>query len=237
MFSYEGYVGFSQVDESGRMTLTHLIDAMQDCTDRHSESIGAGREFVEARHRAWLMNFWQILIDRYPMEHETYRIETRPWKFERFFGDRNFALYDREGAPMVRANSVWFYVDTDRMRPVRPTEEEIAPYGLDEPIEMDYARLRKIRVPEFLEDRESFPVLRSHLDMNHHVNNGKYIMMASEYIPEDWDVAELRTEYRVAARYGDRIFPKVGYSEEGELIVALCNEEGNPYAVVSFRNR
>ena len=237
MFGYEDNVRFSQVDEQERMTLPAIVDAMQDCSDRHSESIGAGREFLVKRHRAWLLAFWQIVIDRRPMEHEAYRVETRPWKFEKFFGQRNFALYDREGQPMVRANSVWFYVDTEDMRPVRCEGEDIVMYGQDEPLAMDYARIKKVRLPKTMEERESFPVRRAQIDLNHHVNNGKYIQMACEYFPEDWDIAEIHVEYRLAAKYGDRIYPKVGMAEDGAMIVALCQEDGTPYAVIAGWNR
>jgi len=72
------------------------------------------------------------------------------------------------------------------------------------------------------------------LDTNNHVNNGKYITMALEYLPEAFETYELRAEYKKSAVYGDMIYPQVKLDGD-TFYVALCDEEGNIYAGVAFR--
>ena len=72
-----------------------------------------------------------------------------------------------------------------------------------------------------------------HLDSNHHVNNAQYIRLSQEYIPADFQVQRLRAEYKRQAVLGDQIFPMVSKTEDS-YVVALCNEEKEPYAVVEF---
>ena len=80
---------------------------------------------------------------------------------------------------------------------------------------------------------ESFPVGRHHLDTNDHVNNGQYIAMAEEYLPEDFEASLLRVEYRAQAKLHDVIVPMV-HRGENEFTVGLCDEAGKPYAVVAY---
>ena len=135
---------------------------------------------------------------------------------------------------MVKANSLWTFLDVRRQRPVRPLPEVLEGYGVDARLEMDYTDSRKIRLPEERRALPSFPVRRSHLDMNHHVNNVQYIAMACDVLPPELVVRELRAEYRRAARLGDVITPVVA-DADGWHIVALCDDAGRPYALVEAR--
>ena len=71
-----------------------------------------------------------------------------------------------------------------------------------------------------------------HLDSNHHVNNGQYVKLALSQIG-DPEVSHLRIDYRKQAMLGDVIYPVV-YSTGDERVVALNDEEGNPFSVSQF---
>ncbi len=75
---------------------------------------------------------------------------------------------------------------------------------------------------------------RLYLDTNRHVNNGKYIMIAQEYLPEDFKVCQIRAEYKKAAVRPGIIYPKVKEGC-GRFLVSLENEAAEPYAIVEFR--
>ena len=83
---------------------------------------------------------------------------------------------------------------------------------------------------------ESFPVRPHHLDTNHHVNNGEYVAMAEEFVPAGFCVHQMRAEYKGQAVLGDIIVPKVK-QEQGVCTVALCSENGEPYAVVELKEK
>lgn len=73
---------------------------------------------------------------------------------------------------------------------------------------MDYAP-RKIKKPINGKEYPSFAVRPHHLDTNHHVNNGQYVLMAQEYLPADFTVKQMRAEYKNQAKLGDIIVPSV----------------------------
>ena len=76
-------------------------------------------------------------------------------------------------------------------------------------------------------------VLPFFIDTNEHMNNGKYIMVAEGYLPEEFKVGRVRAEYRRAAILGDVLYPVI-YKQENSVTVCLNDEEGNPYAVIQF---
>ena len=112
-----------------------------------------------------------------------------------------------------------------------PEEIENA-YELEERLDMNYAS-RKLPMPKGGETGDPFAVQKHHLDTNHHVNNGQYIQMAREYVPEDFRIRQMRAEYKKSALLGDMIYPVTAF-EDGRYTIGLCDELGKPYAVVEL---
>ena len=130
------------------------------------------------------------------------------------------------------ADSSWAYIDVKTGHPVKASEEERAAYPVEEKLDMKLLG-RRIRIPEERQEMGGFTFRQYHLDSNHHVNNAQYIRLSQEYIPADFQVQRLRAEYKRQAVLGDQIFPMVSKTEDS-YVVALCNEEKEPYAVVEF---
>lgn len=232
--SYEfcGRIRYSEMDETGKLSLGGLVNYFQDVSTFQSESLGVGVDYMKERRLAWVLSSWQIVIDRYPRLGEAVTAQTWPYEFNAFMGMRNFALLDSERNYLARANSIWAMIDIDKQRPVRCPEEILEKYPLEAPLDMDYAP-RKVLVPADGEKKPAFPIGKQMLDTNHHVNNGQYITLAGTYLPESFPVRQIRAEYKKQARLHDVMQPIVS-CQEGKVIVALCDEAGRPYAVVEF---
>ena len=83
------------------------------------------------------------------------------------------------------------------MRPVRIAKEVQDAYipVMDEAIQYDWSD-RKIRIEGTPVEKEPVLVQRFHIDTNHHMNNGKYILVAEEYLPENFKTESIRVEYK-----------------------------------------
>lgn len=235
MYKWDGRVRFSEVGEDKRLTLDSIVNYFQDCSTFQSEDIGNGMEAVEALHRAWVLSSWQIVVKEYPKLGESITTGTWPYEFNRFLGGRNFMMYGSDGRVLAYANSLWTYINTENGRPVRVDEDIIKLYVLEPKYDMEYAD-RKIALPQNMLPAASFPVEIHHLDTNHHVNNGQYIKMAGAYLPQGFDIAQMRAEYKKSAVLGDTICPKI-YVEENKAVVSLEDEAGNPFTVVEYTRR
>ena len=232
MYSFDSRVRFSEVDEEQKLRLTALINFFQDCSTFQSEGLGLGIDALKEYGKAWVLNSWQIVVNRYPMMREEVRVETWPTGFEGIYGTRNFRLCSKDGEVLAYANSIWIFMDMKKGRPIRVQEEDVKEYPVEPALEMDYAP-RKIELPKEAEDGSSYPVLRSQIDTNHHMNNSQYIQVALEVYPEGKMAGQIRVEYKKSAVYGDVIYTKIA-KEETRTVVMLTDENGKVYAAVEF---
>ncbi len=233
MYEFGGRVRYSEIDHTGKMTLPALINYFQDCSTFHSEEVGLGMGRLKADRKAWVLSYWQVIVERYPELGERIVTGTFPTEFKGLYGNRNFYMKDEQGKQLACANSIWVFMDLEKGRPTRPAKEYIEPYGTEEPLDMPYEG-RKILMPEECEDMEPFPVRRYHIDTNEHVNNCQYVQMALEMLPREMSAGQLRVDYKKSAVLGDIIYPKVSREAE-RTVVELCDAEGKPYAVVELK--
>ncbi|SHK20940.1 acyl-[acyl-carrier-protein] thioesterase [Hespellia stercorisuis] len=232
MYTFDSRIRYSEVGHTGRLTVPNLINYLQDCSTFQSEDLGVGLEVLKKKNRAWLLNSWHIVIRKAPALGDRVVVGTLAYDFKGLFGQRNFFMNDDQGQQLVCADSNWFYYDTGSGRPTRPEPEEVAAYGKEPRLEMNYMG-RKISIPEVCVEKDSFPVRKYHIDTNEHVNNSQYVQMALETLDEEREVKELRVEYKRAAVLGDMVYPKVA-EESGRTVVMLGDGEGGDYAVVEF---
>lgn len=229
MYSFDSRVRFSETEEDGALSVAGMMNYLQDCSGFQSEDAGVGVKHLSGIHRAWFVYTWNIVIDRMPVLGEKIKICTWPFRFRGVFGYRNFAILDTEGNYLVRAESVWFFVDTGSGSPVKPPEEETAPYGpMGERLDMP-PQPGKIRVPDLGTDMDPVTVMPHHLDTNHHVNNAQYVEMARECLPEEFRIFRICAEYRRAAVLGDVIFPRMAKTGDG-YVISLRSDTGDVYA-------
>jgi acyl-ACP thioesterase len=164
---------------------------------------------------------------------EEFVVSTWPYKFRGVFGQRNFVMESTEGETLAYADSYWFYFDQNTGKPVQPTEEETKLFGIGEPYPMEYCS-RKVLYPDDVEYVDSIQVCENHLDTNEHMNNGEYLRIAANYLPNGYSVKELMVEYRLAAKLGDKIqiYTK---QEDGCFYVVMMKEPKTPYVITCFK--
>ena len=232
MNKLKSHVRYSECGTDNKIRIPAIINYFQDCTTENSEELGVGFAYLKEKKRAWILNSWQVFIRRRPEVGEEIEVSTWATGFKGVFGPRDFFLKTADGEELAFAHSLWVYVDTEKGRPVKPTESEIAVYEVESPLPVESAS-RKIQLPEEMQVVDTFPVHKYHIDTNHHVNNAKYIELACEALPEHFQVTGLRVEYKKAAVYGETMVLKSAIQEKG-LVTALCDAEDNPYAIIEF---
>lgn len=253
MYSFTSRVRYSEVDERWDMSVTSIIDYFQDCSTFQSESLGLGPRHILSSGRAWLLAAWEIEVDELPRFGDEIRVGTWATELKGLMAGRNFVICradDVQGAhPLVRADSSWFLFDSRKGRPVRPLEEDYAPFDeaarRDGDTRLDMPRMeRHLRVPRDAAAIPTAPVIvtTAHIDTNHHVNNAQYVAMAQAALLElepsldEHLLKRLDVQYSTAAKLGDTIYPQVYRIDKGYL-VALADkaEDGKPFATVRAR--
>lgn len=232
-YFFDSKVRFSETGENKCLTLNGIINYFQDCSTFQSEALGIGTEFLDKKQQVWVLSAWQIVIKRYPKLCEKVTISTWPYEFKHFLGKRNYVLEDENGDKIAYANALWTLLDLKTAQPTKIDERQIQAYVLEDKLDMEYAP-RKIKMPQDYKEFPKFYVKAHHLDRNHHVNNGQYVLMAQEYIPPDFIVKQMRVEYKRQAVLDSVIIPKV-QEKNGIYTVSLDSPVGETYAIVEFQ--
>ena len=228
----EERIRYSECGADNALKLSSLINYFQDCTTENSEQLGVGHGYLVEKHRAWILNSWQVEIMRRPKVHEEVEVSTWATGFKGVLGPRDFCMKTRDGEVLAYAHSLWVYLDTESGRPTKPEIEEIEKYSVGDPLPMESVS-RKIKEPEGAIWVDTFPVHKYHIDTNNHVNNSKYIELACEALPDEFEVKKLRVEYKKAAVLGNTM-TLMREVEEERIVAQLCDEDGNAYAIVEF---
>ncbi len=233
MFTMDGRVRYSEVGADGRIRLDAIVNYLQDCVMLHSEGVGRGVYRDASLGGFWLMASWQIEILRAPRYHEEIKIGTNPYEFRGVFGGRNVQILDAEGAQLVRANSIWVYVNSDTGAPARVPKDEAEAYThFADRIDMEYMP-RKITLPDGMRECAPIPVTQDLIDTNRHVNNCGYVRVAMEAAEYYGLPKTLRVEYKQAAVMGNDFCPEI-YRDESHCVVELHGRDKTPFAVVEF---
>jgi acyl-ACP thioesterase len=196
-------------------------------------------EYLKEKGIAWVLNAWQIEINRLPRLSEYVTIGTVPYMLRGPLGLRNFFMDTNDGERLAVANSIWTLFDFNKGVPCKVTPEIVDAYPLGDKLPMKY-RDRKIAIPTDGE-RYAAPdieVMEHHLDTNNHVNNGQYIRMAIGLLHEkDAKVISLRAEYKKQAFLSDILHPIVIVNNLGDnkiYTVSLNDDEGGAVCVVEI---
>lgn len=232
MYSFQTRVRYSECNTKHEASLTALLDYLQDCCTFQSEQLGVGVEYLGAHHAAWILSSWQVDILRYPKLGEQLTIDTWPYEMKGFYGLRNFKIVDASKEMILKADSIWVFLDTQSGRPIRPIPEMLEKYPPEPKLDMEYLGRKLPALPEG-EKKASIRVPHYFIDTNHHMNNAKYILMGEEFLPEGFEVHRIRAEYKKAAVLGDVICPEVA-AEPARVSVKLCDENGGAYANIIF---
>lgn len=237
MYQFETRVRYSECGVKERAGLSHIFDYLQDICTMHAEDLNVGVDYMEGHQSAFILNSWQVDIVRYPVLSEKIQIATWPYEFNGFYGLRNCKIEDGSGEILVRANSVWIFMDMQKGRPAKIPPKLAGVYQAELGRRMDMEYLDR-KIPDFEAEAAGncIQIPRHFIDSNNHVNNAKYILLAEELLPVDFEAARVRVEYRKSAVYGAVLYP-YAMQKPGKVLVKLCDENKKPYAVIEFSER
>ncbi|MCR5640461.1 MAG: acyl-[acyl-carrier-protein] thioesterase [Lachnospiraceae bacterium] len=233
MYTMDGRVAFSQINERGYLSIEGILNCLQDCCTFHSEDVGYTVRGLADAHRGWFVTSWQIQVTDLPAHGDCYVVRTMPTDVRGMIGERYFAVENPEGThTYFRAKSLWVYMDTQKARPARIPEGMAEAYTID-PVPEGTWGSRKIALAENLEEVYHFQVSNWQLDTNHHMNNKRYVEQSSALLPPDFRLGGMRIEYKKQAVLGDVVHVKRADLPNG-MQIQMLNDAGELYFVMDF---
>lgn len=241
MYTFDSRVRYSECDSDSNLTLTGIVNYLQDCSVFQSNDLGVGIDYLTGHHLGWVVNYWQIDIKQRPKLSEKITIGTNPYKLNGYFGLRNFCIDTPEGDRLVAANSVWTLIDTDAVTPAKLPEKMIDAYEMQPKFDMEYTS-RKIRLPQELEgqgvEAGNVTATEFDLDSNRHVNNSRYVdwaVSAMETCDSTFNplsISRLRVEYRRQVVLGETVGLRFYRGDENTRTIEIVGSSGEISCIV-----
>ncbi len=234
IYQLKSRVRYSETDENGRLSLTGIINYLQDCCTMQAEDLGIGLPYLFSCKMGWFVTNYQIkLCGPMPGVGQEIVVKTWAYKLRGMLGNRNFTIEDSLGNRLVEADSLWVLMDLENLRPKRLPQEMLSAYGIFPQLSGDW-NLGKRQYDFPQKEAMSFVVSPLHLDTNGHMNNAKYLEAAKACIGKENLVSQIYIEFKKSAMLGDEVFCTLSSGEENEQIVQMKNDAGELFAAVSF---
>ncbi|MDL2206819.1 hypothetical protein LJC33_07925 [Eubacteriales bacterium OttesenSCG-928-N13] len=234
MYTTHARVGASQTDTNGQLKLVSALDIMQDCDFFWMESEQEFTNHLIDNGLGMFIMSRQIDILRLPHYGEHVSATTYIYECRGFLGLRNTALYDEAGETCVRTYGVGAFVNHATGLMTRLPKDVSAAVTIDPKIDMPYLD-RRIYLPE--QDMEllgEIHVRAYDIDVNHHMNNARYLEAVMDGLPQDYPFDRVRIEYKKAAKLGDVLHVGRIMAEDGMCYLQLSDAEHTPYTVFEF---
>ncbi|MCB2892019.1 acyl-[acyl-carrier-protein] thioesterase [Streptococcus suis] len=177
-------IPFDMCDVKQIVKLPDLISYCLGLSGRQSEELGRSDLYVfQEFGLIWVVTDYELTIQALPKYNETITIKTEAVAYNKFFCHRMFYIYDEAGKLLMDILCYFVLIDFETRKLAPVPEDLIAPYQSEKvkklPRALKYQLLEKPSVQEF-------PVRYFDLDMNGHVNNGKYLEWMYEALGYDF---------------------------------------------------
>lgn len=208
----------------GRVNIQSLCNYLQDAASSHAFLMGVAVDRLQKDNLTWVLSRLHVRIERYPYWMDKIRIDTWPADKDKYYGIRDFRMFDGKNRQVGVASSSWMMIDTVQRRSVAlpdfmdSLQDKEAGRSLDDP----FTQLPKV---EQIDNEKFFNVRIADLDMNRHVNSVHYLSWALETVPpEIWKnfrLSDVEINYRNESYYGDRICSQSEARENGDSVVFI----------------
>ncbi|KAF0922197.1 hypothetical protein E2562_028790 [Oryza meyeriana var. granulata] len=192
-------------------TLETVLNLLQETALNHvwmsgllGDGFGATHGMIR-NNLIWVVSRMHVQVDQYPIWGEVLDIDTWVGSSGKNGMRRDWLVRGRSsGAIFVRATSTWVMMNKNTRRLSKMPEEvrdEISPWFIDRHAieEESTDKIIKLDTNATYVDSDLKPK-RSDLDMNHHVNNVKYVRWMLEALPDQFlqqhQLSSIILEYR-----------------------------------------
>ncbi|WP_160670934.1 acyl-ACP thioesterase domain-containing protein [Clostridium sp. C8-1-8] len=220
-------IHYYDVDINKKLTLTSLMNFLQDIFVYASESGGRGIQYMNNINLTWVVHKWEINMYDYPSYSESIKIRMTPTAYRKSYMNIRFEILDSYENIIADAYSLWILLDMKDRIPCRNKFEDVYKvYGLnysDNKINI----MKEIKTTSDLHDIKEFHVGYCDIDTNGHVNNVKYLSWILNSVSLDimryYTVKQISISYKKPASYNDVI--RTSYTKENDEQFIRCTHK------------
>ena len=195
MYEFKSRVRYSECDRFGRLSISGVINYLQDTATLHSEDKNVGLSYLKEHDEGWVVTNYTMNINDFPKMGEEITVRTYPHDMKSCVAYRSFEMLDGRGKRFAAVNSTWTLMNIRELKPVKVSEEMLKAY--DPLICPDFTPVSVKLKPEGTEEKVgAFKVTEAEIDTNGHMNNGAYARIADKFLPEDHKISSCAFQYK-----------------------------------------
>lgn len=209
-------VPFYESDITNDMKLPVLLSLALQISGKQSLSLGMSDVYVLEQYQlVWVVTDYDILIERLPQFNETITIETEAIAHNKIFCYRDFIIYGEDDNQIITIHATFVLMDINT-RKVQPVLEEIVHVYQSEKIKGLKRGIKYQDLEKAIE--KDYPVTYYDLDLNQHVNNGKYIEWFYDILGKDFlqnhRPKRIQLKYIKEIHYGQTVTSRMSYDDK-----------------------
>lgn len=213
------------LDYKLKLKMSTLFNYLQDLSTEHSYELNVGRSRILEEHGViWVLARIKVELLKHPGWGEELHVETWPDQPGKIEFERNYNIYDSNHDIVGKALSSWVLIDLNSRKLKRSSciNYEFPKVDKEKPIN---DQLGNIKPQGELTQVYKRAVRYSDIDLNHHLNNAKYV----DYIMDCFSL-DYHTKYFVKSievDYLREVLPSetiVFYKDSGEANNAVYIE-------------
>ena len=205
------YINTTLAGPGKELKIPGFFQIFQDFANLNAQKIGCGSDMTNQLGYLWVITRCMVEFYRMPRYEETVYVDTHPGSKKACFFPRHITVFDEEGAPLIKASSVWVVIDKESrqmvMQPQFPYVDGTLPGDLPLPPKV---------APQDCSLVERRKVHISDCDVNGHLNNTRYIEMIVDLHHSDFYAKKALK--RLIINYNAEIL-------EGQTVDLLANSD------------
>lgn len=238
-YQYKTKINTYESTPDARMSPVVPLEFFQEAAQRQLEDMDLGLDFLRKNHLAWILVKYEVDYHHYPKAEENVIVETEPLGLNRFEACRRFEVLSEDGERLISGKSIWMLANTETGRPLRINEVEELRSLIDP--EDEVFRIGRLQKIETFDNEAVYRVRYFDIDINHHVNNVKYLNWAIESLPLDvvrqYEIKKLRIIYKAQAFYGENVVVKTVSLDDDVWRIDICKEDGQILCEIEITGR
>jgi medium-chain acyl-[acyl-carrier-protein] hydrolase len=185
MYTKEFYIHTYEVDKTGRLLVTSLLNYFQDVMVHNVDSFGASSDYHFEKDLFWVLIDYEIDIYELPRGKTYVSCGTSPYSFKRFYGYRIWEMRDPSGKLLAEAKGKFLLLNVNTHEIVTPDKDLINKFkGVWKAEEaLHFTKNIALKSDVIYTSRDT--VKNTYIDIYKHMNNVYYLKLAYNTIPHE----------------------------------------------------
>lgn len=236
---HDFYIGFDDLMNGNKVSNKGILRYLEDIAGIHSNMVGHGLNDTPKINHSWILLGWKVKLYKRPIYGESIKVITWSKVIHKFYALRDFKIFSDSGELLGIATSKWVYINIEKESIVKVSEDVIKIYDSEDISVFEENSFGKLKEPEKFDNKCSFLINRSMIDMNNHVHNLYYLDIANEALPEnvynDKEFNEFEIMYKKEIKSGDNVKCLYSNNNKEHIVTIKSQDEKIIHAIINLK--